>query len=115
VKFEPRFSQLGVPMPEGHVRGEESLLEYINPLNWFRTQPNKAAQEKVQKLHSHWVTKRTEIDARWKKVGEAVTETTLSPRRQDVRVTQFGLAWAPFWQVEGAAGRAELVPAYHPG
>jgi hypothetical protein len=115
AKFEPKFTELGVPMPEGHFRDEGSLLDYLNPLNLFRAGPSTTTRDKVQKLHSQWLTRQAEIADRWKKRGEEYAETTLSPRRQDVRVTQFGLAWVPFWQVEGAGGRVELMPAYHPG
>jgi hypothetical protein len=115
ANYEPKFAELGVPMPEGHSREEGSLLDYLNPLNLFRAAPSAATRDKVQKLHSQWLTKQAEIAGRWKKRAEEFAETKLSPRRQDVRVTQFGLAWAPFWQVEGAGGRAELVPAHHPG
>ena len=34
------------------------------------------------------------------------------PRRADVQITHFGLAWAPHWQVPSATGQASLVPAY---
>ena len=109
-KVEPRFQALGVPMPEGHVRGE-SLLESINPLNWFRSGPNLADKDKVNQLHSEWLIKQATIADQWKKIGEEYTENTLSPRRQDVKVTQFGLAWAPFWEINNA-GRIERWPAY---
>jgi hypothetical protein len=115
ANYEPKFAELGVPMPEGHVREEESLLDYLNPLNLFRAAPRAATRDKVQKLHSQWLSKQADIVDRWKKRGEEYSETTLSPRRPDVRVTQFGLAWAPFWRLEGAGGRLELVAAYHPG
>jgi hypothetical protein len=114
AKYEPKFAELGVPMPEGHVRDEGSLLDYLNPLNFFRATSSAATRDKVQKLHTQWLAKQGEIADRWKKRGEEYTETTLAPRRPDVRVTQFGLAWAPYWQLEGAGGRVELVPAYHP-
>jgi hypothetical protein len=113
LKFEPRFLALGVPMPEGaSVPGEESLLDVINPLNWFRSAPKPTDKDKINKLHSEWLTKQAAIVDKWKKLGEEYTETTLSPRRQDVQVTAFGLAWAPYWEIDNA-GRIERVPAYH--
>jgi hypothetical protein len=51
---------------------------------------------------------------KWKQIGEEFAEIQLTPRRADVRVTQFGLAWAPFWTVAAADGRTRLVPAYRP-
>jgi hypothetical protein len=36
----------------------------------------------------------------------------LTPRRQDVQVTRFGLAWVPFWQGQTPDGKPEMVPGY---
>ena len=58
------------------------------------------------------MAEQAEIIARWKQTGEEYTENTLAPRRQDVQITQFGLAWAPFWESD-AGGRVERAPAYH--
>ncbi len=115
LTYEPQFVALGVPIPEGHVRGEESLLDTLNPLNWFRSAPKRTDESKIDRLHSEWLTKQADIVAQWKKVGEEYTDNTLAPRRQDVQVTQFGLAWLPFWEVDHG-GQVERVPAYagHP-
>jgi hypothetical protein len=112
LKYEPRFQALGVPTPEGHVREEESLLDAINPLNWFRAAPRPEEKDRINTLHAEWLSKQADIIATWQKIGEEYTENTLTPRRQDVQVTQFGLAWAPFWEIENA-GRLERISAYH--
>jgi hypothetical protein len=111
LKYEPKFLALGLPIPEGHVRGEESLLDTLNPLNWFRAAPKRTDESRINQLHSEWLTKQADIVAQWKKVGEEYTENTLAPRRQDVQVTQFGLAWLPFWEID-RGGQIERVPAY---
>jgi hypothetical protein len=111
LKYEPRFQELGVPIPEGHVRGEESLLASINPLNWFRAAPTLDNQGKINQLHSEWLSNQAEIVAHWKQAGEEYVENPLAPRRQDVQVTQFGLAWAPFWLID-SSGRVEQAPAW---
>ena len=36
----------------------------------------------------------------------------LTPRKVDVQVTAFGVAWAPFWQMQAQPGRLDWVPAY---
>jgi hypothetical protein len=110
-RYEQKFNALGVPMPEGHYREEESLLASFNPLNWFRSGPSPAARDQINKLHSEWLIKQSEIIAQWKKVGEEYAENTLAPRRQDVQVTQFGLAWAPFWETDNS-GKVEQVQGY---
>ena len=33
----------------------------------------------------------------WKRIAEDVSEVPLTPRRQDVQVIHFGLAWVPTW------------------
>jgi hypothetical protein len=113
-EYEPKFLALGVALPEGHVREEESLLDSINPLNWFRSAPGPNDNDKVNKLHEEWLIKQASVIAEWKKIGEEYAEKTLSPRRQDVQVIHFGVAWAPFWQVTNA-DRSELVPAHCQG
>jgi hypothetical protein len=112
AKVAPKFAALGVPMPEGHVRDEGSPLDVLNPLSWFRSAPKPADKDQINKLHSEWLIKQADIVDKWKAIGETYTEVTLSPRRQDVQVTQFGLAWAPFWEIDNA-GRVERVPVYH--
>jgi hypothetical protein len=97
AKFEAKFRALGVPMPEGHVREEGSLLDLLNPLNWLKSMPKRHVEDKVQKLHVEWLTRQAEIASQFKAAGEEYSETTLAPRRQDVQVTQFGLAWVPTW------------------
>ena len=111
LKYEPKFLALGIPIPEGHVRGEESLLDTLNPLNWFRATPTRTEESTINQLHSEWLVKQADIVAQWTKVGEEYTENALAPRRQDVQITQFGLAWLPFWEIDHG-GQIERVPAY---
>ena len=42
-----------------------------------------------------------EIIEKWKRIGEEATAIQVKPRKADVRVTHFGLAWAP-WQAAGS-------------
>ena len=48
----------------------------------------------------------------WKNAGEDSDEVTLTPRKTDVTVTHFGLAWAPCWEVAGPGGLVDIKPAY---
>ena len=43
-----------------------------------------------------------EIEVKWKRVGEEATAIQVKPRKADVHVTHFGLAWAPFWRTAAA-------------
>jgi hypothetical protein len=51
------------------------------------------------------------VQQSWRKKAEDVKEVTLAPRKADVRVTHFGLAWAPVWRT-GGNGEAHAIPAY---
>src|SRR6266446_3852146 len=63
LEYEPKFLALGVAIPEGHVREEESLLDSINPLNWFRSAPKADDKDKVNKLHVEWLIKQAGVIA----------------------------------------------------
>ena len=42
--------------------------------------------------------KEAEITERYRRMADLADEVQLKPRKADVRVTHFGLAWAPFWR-----------------
>jgi hypothetical protein len=100
VKFTPKFEALGAKVPEdpGEARAGGSLLDWILNLG---TAPKKAGpprdkqEEKVRKLEADYQSKRNEVAEKWKRVGEEVTPVQVKPRKVDIRVTHFGLAWVP--------------------
>ncbi len=56
-----------------------------------------------------------EVDAlndRWAAVLDDVRPVEVAPRRTDVVVDYCGLAWVPFWEVEGRDGERLLLPAF---
>ena len=65
-----------------------------------------------ESLRAHAQRRVAEITEKWRRVGEEATAIQVKPRKADVRVTHFGLAWAPHWRTAGADGRATLTPAY---
>ena len=67
---------------------------------------------KVERLEAEWFARQAAIHEKWRQVGEAYEDVPLTPRRQDVQVTAFGLAWAPFWELQAQPGRVEWVAAY---
>jgi hypothetical protein len=114
LKFRPRFLELNAPMPPVAEGGHEgSWLGALNPLRLFglfsKPSPNS---DKVERLTAEWRAKQKAVFEKWQQIAGEAAEVTLKPRRDDVKVTDFGLAWAPFWQVVHTQGRAELVPAY---
>jgi uncharacterized protein DUF87 len=74
--------------------------------------PPAKNQPKVDKLQAEWQAKVAAICEKWKRVGGEQSDLILTPRKADVRVTHFGLAWVPFWRVETVSAGVKLVPAY---
>jgi hypothetical protein len=126
IRYQPRFEALGASLPgeaSGPQRGITSLLDLVNPWKFFQNAPSETQaakgaergtrqQDAVRKLEAEWHAKQAGTWEKWKQVGEEYAEVPLTPRRADVRVTHFGLAWAPFWQVRAGDGAPQLVPAY---
>jgi hypothetical protein len=63
-----------------------------------------AAQKELNEL----TEKVAEITEKWKsKAFEELKEIKLAAKKSDVKVTQFGIAWVPFWKVG-----ERLIPAF---
>jgi len=76
----------------------------------------EALQEDVKELEAELREETTAVRDRWEEALVDFEEVPIKPRRTDVQINLFGLAWAPHWQVtyqgRGGATRIELVPAY---
>ena len=48
-------------------------------------------------LEADLQAKKDEITERYRRLGEDADELQIKPRKVDIRVTHFGIAWAPFW------------------
>lgn len=57
----------------------------------------KNRDDKIAKLEGDLQAKRDEITQRFRQAAEDMQELFVKPRKMDVRVTHFGLAWTPFW------------------
>jgi hypothetical protein len=57
--------------------------------------PSNRQEEKERKLMADYEAKQGEIAEKWRRVGEEYAPLRIKPRKSDVRVTQFGLAWMP--------------------
>jgi hypothetical protein len=64
------------------------------------------------KLQAEWAEVTAEVREAWQAKAEEIKELRLTPRKADIRVTHFGLAWAPFWQIAGAGVPPQRIPAY---
>jgi hypothetical protein len=47
-------------------------------------------------LAAEWKGRVAALYEKWRQLGDDHTELLLTPRKVDVQVTTFGLAWAPF-------------------
>jgi hypothetical protein len=59
--------------------------------------------------------RQVELDAvrvKWDEVVANVSEVPVAPRKSDVRVTLFGVAWYPYYLANDSSGRAIEVPAF---
>ncbi|OGO36738.1 MAG: hypothetical protein A2Z03_05835 [Chloroflexi bacterium RBG_16_56_8] len=52
-----------------------------------------------------------EIDDRWNRVANEITEVTINPKKTDIFVNLFGAAWMPYYIVQSDAETLEL-PAF---
>jgi hypothetical protein len=113
AKFRPKFEALGLKLPD-----EQPAKSGGSWLGWIFKQPQPAESgdpkldEKRRKLTTDYQSKVAEITEKYKGIGEEATAIQVKPRKADVHVTHFGLAWAPHWRTAGADGRATLTAAY---
>jgi hypothetical protein len=109
-RYAPRFSRLGAELPAEKAEtkhGGSWLPDFLGGFSWASSpaKPNLSAkdQEKLRRLGTEWQGVREEIARKYKQAASECAALQLTPRRNDVRVTKFGLGWAPFWGT---------VPAY---
>jgi hypothetical protein len=102
VKFTPKFEALGVKVPEDpeEAKAGPSLLDRILSFGTAAAKkpagpPRDKQEEKVRKLEADYQSKRNEVAEKWKRVGDEATPVQVKPRKADIRVTHFGLAWVP--------------------
>jgi hypothetical protein len=68
-------------------------------------------QEQLGGLQGEMEAELDEVEAKWQELMDDTTELPVAPRKSDVRVTLFGVAWLPHYLVE-SNGRAVEAPAY---
>jgi hypothetical protein len=72
-------------------------------------------EEDIAQLEEELELEVQEIQARWEKALEELEEVPIRPRRTDVQVELFALAWTPYWGITYRKGnnpiRTKLIPA----
>ena len=92
VKFTPKFEALDMDIASEGKTVAGSVLTWM-----FKSKeaPSPRQEEKQRKLRGDYLGRCAEIEEKWKRAGDEATPIQLKPRKSDVRVTRFGLAWAP--------------------
>jgi DNA helicase HerA-like ATPase len=94
-------------------------------LNWFKQSPSKIvlgpeadnrtvarARERLEKLDADWQEQQRKLLREWDEAGNRYAELMLTPRKADIRVAHFGLAWVPYWRLTYSDGHTEVAPAF---
>ncbi len=68
-------------------------------------------EKEIEELEAEARGEVEEVTARWQTYLEEMQEEEVRPRRTDVQVNVFALAWLPRWEVE-VAGQTLTVPAF---
>jgi hypothetical protein len=68
-------------------------------------------EEDIESLEAEAKQELEELAEKWAALIDEVEEIEVRPRRADVRVNLFALAWVPRWEVR-SAGQALTVPAF---
>jgi hypothetical protein len=118
AKFAPRFEALGMKLPADSAAGSGGsilgwLFSSFKAANEDSGPPSSRQEEKQRKLKADYQAKQAEIREKWRRVGDEAAPIQVKPRKADVRVTHFGLAWVPAGQPTVAA-REERAPAPGP-
>jgi hypothetical protein len=73
-------------------------------------------QERIKELEEELQEEVSAIRERWEQALNEFEEFPVTPRRQDIQIDLFALAWTPHWQItyqdRGGTTRTDLVPAY---
>jgi hypothetical protein len=80
-----------------------------------RLQEARSEEEKIlrdeQKLNADWQADVQKLAQKWQQKAAEVKEIRLTPKKSDIQVSHFGIAWTPFWQA-GTGGGTQAVAAY---
>ncbi len=99
AKFQPKFAALDAELPDEPKKKTSGSWWDALSLFSFSSKPAGPAatrqEEKLRKLTADYQSKRAEIIEKWKRVGEECQPIQVKPRKADVHVTHFGIAWVP--------------------
>jgi hypothetical protein len=68
-------------------------------------------EEEIETLEEEAKAELEEVDAKWRELIDEVEEIEVRPRRADVRIDLFALAWFPYWEL-GIGEQVLSMPAF---
>ncbi len=71
----------------------------------------KELEEQIDKLEAEAKEEMEQVTAKWAELADEREEVEVRPRRTDVRIDLFALAWAPRWEVK-VGDQAVSMPAF---
>lgn len=105
AKHRAKFEAAKLTFPDEEEKQGKSLLGSVFGMLTSSSEPaGKQAikeQQKRDKLLADYDAARNKLVQKWQQASTEASEVILKPRKADVQVTHFGLAWAPFWQTAG--------------
>lgn len=76
----------------------------------------RSLRQEIKELEKELQDKVSDITAQWDESLNVSEEIAIRPRRRDIEVDVFALAWMPYWQItykgRGGSPRTEIVSAY---
>ena len=114
-------SVLGMFMGRRSTRGASTAMSKYRQQK-MATMEVEEAEEKIEVLQQEITELEQElkeetaaITERWDEALEELEKVPVQPRKQDIQVDVFALAWAPHWHTtyqDGTGTHTEFVPAY---
>jgi t-SNARE complex subunit (syntaxin) len=71
----------------------------------------KELEEQISEVKQDATDALEELDAKWREQIDEMEEIEVRPRRADVRIELFGLAWLPYWEL-GVGDQTLSMPAF---
>jgi hypothetical protein len=85
----------------GHESKQAQDLEKVKfapKIEAAKQSTGKGREDRIARLEADLQAKLDELAEKYRLIGEETTPLQVKPRKVDIRVTHFGLAWAPFWK-----------------
>ncbi len=76
----------------------------------------KQLEQQIEELRQEWQEALGELAREAKEMSRQIEEVQIKPRKSDIDLTVFGVAWVPYWHIslEDASGAVQtaMLPAY---